>query len=313
VREVAAVRRVRRTLAPDGRLVIIAADHAGRFVGAAAANPTAISDRQQYVGRLLRVLLSGAVDGVMATPDVIDDLFLVDYLLREAGGPTLLDDVVLVGCMQRGGLINSAWEMDDRFTAYSAEDLARLRIDCGKMMIRLDFADPGSGKTLAYCGNAVRDLHRAGLTAMVEPLPVTRTPQGYKTNYEPTTLMRHITVAAALGDCSMNTWLKVPYTPEFAMVQKASTLPLLILGGDVQENDPTPALTDLAAAMASGPRVRGALIGRSVLYPGPDDPIVTAHAARAIVHDRQGAAEALEAGRSRRGEALDALTRHLQR
>jgi len=38
--------------------------------------------------------------------------------------------------------------------------------------------------------------------------------------------------------------------------------------------------------MQAGPNIRGALIGRNVIFPGPDDPRAMAAAVAALVHDR---------------------------
>ena len=45
----------------------------------------AMADRHEYLARILRVLSGNRVDGVMATMDILDDLLIVDGLLREAG------------------------------------------------------------------------------------------------------------------------------------------------------------------------------------------------------------------------------------
>ena len=65
---------------------------------------------------------------------------------------------------------------------------------------------------------------------------------------------------------------------------RATTLPILLLGGE-SAGDPAPFLRQLASAMAAGPNVRGALVGRNVLYPGDEDPLAMAEAAGGIVHE----------------------------
>src|SRR5690625_6674068 len=74
-----------------------------------------------------------------------------------------------------------------------------------------------------------------------------------------------VTLTAALGDYSRNIWLKIPYVNDFERVASATTLPIVILGGDRSGG------MDMAAivkkAMESGHQVRGAMLGRNVLYP----------------------------------------------
>jgi len=94
-----------------------------------------------------------------------------------------------------------------------------------------------------------------------------------------------VSVASALGASSLNTWLKIPSCKGLEKVARATTLPILILGGEVT-GDPVPVLQDLHAAMQAGPTIRGALIGRNVIFPGRDDPRAMAAAVVAIVHDR---------------------------
>ena len=47
------------------------------------------------------------VDGLMATPDILDDVFIVNYLVKQGGGPSFLDGKVLLGSMNRSGLSNT--------------------------------------------------------------------------------------------------------------------------------------------------------------------------------------------------------------
>ena len=63
----------------------------------------------------------------------------------------------------------------------------------------------------------------------------------------------------------------------YDVVARATTLPILLLGGE-SAGDPTPFLEELGSAMKAGPNVRGALVGRNVIFPGDDDPAVIAQA-----------------------------------
>ena len=63
-------------------------------------------------------------------------------------------------------------------------------------------------------------------------------------------------------------------------------------------------LEDLRRGMAAGSNVRGAMIGRNVLYPGADDPRAVAAAVAAIIHDGAGTDEALAAMEAERGKEL---------
>jgi len=102
--EEAARRRRRTRLAPDGKLVILATDHPGRRVTGIPGDPLGMGDRHSYLARALRVLLAPGCDGIMGTTDFLEDLLILNALLRDAGGPELLDDKVLVGCMNRADM-----------------------------------------------------------------------------------------------------------------------------------------------------------------------------------------------------------------
>jgi hypothetical protein len=63
--------------------------------------------------------------------------------------------------------------------------------------------------------------------------------------------------------------LKVPVVPDMARVMAATTLPAVILGGEVS-TDQDAAFERWRAALAC-PTVRGLVVGRSLLYPPDDD------------------------------------------
>ncbi len=280
-----AERRKRRSIpAPDGNLVILAADHPGRNVLNVKDDPLGMADRHGYLARILRVLTCPGIDGVMGTPDLIEDLFILTRLVKERGGSSFLDDRLLVGCMNRGGLKGTAFEMEDTFTAFTIERMQALRMDGAKFMFRLDPGDPASGRTILACADAVSQCVRADLVAFLEPLPVRRVRGRYVVQRTVEALAGMVSVASALGASSLNTWLKIPSCKGLEKVARATTLPILILGGEVT-GDPLPVLQDLHAALQAGANVRGALIGRNVLFPGPDDPRAMAAAVAALVHN----------------------------
>jgi DhnA family fructose-bisphosphate aldolase class Ia len=287
-----AERRVRRkTLTLDGRLNIIAADHPARYVSNVGANLLGMADRRDYLARILRVLVSEGVDGVMASMDILEDLLLVDALRREADLDTLLDNKLLIASFNRGGLAGAAWELDDPMTGPDANVCQQFHLDGAKTLLRLDLNELGSLKTIVACAEAITHCNTLELPMFLEPLPVARTDKGYPVTKTPEAVARLAGVASALGDSSRYLWLKLPYTEDFATVARSTTLPIVLLGGESAGN-PLPFLEQLSTAMRSGYNVRGAMVGRNVLFPGEGDPAVIARAAGAIIHGGLDAAAA---------------------
>lgn len=299
----AKMRRRRQTLAPDGKLNILAADHPARRVTAIGENPLGMCDRRDYLARILRALMSGVVDGVMATMDILEDLFVLGDFLREAGGPALLNEKVLVASLNRGGLAGASWEIDDPITGAGPATCAAWALDGAKILLRVCDDEPRSLATLLASARAISELNALGFPVFLEPLPVRKTESGYQVVKTAEALARIAGVASALGDSSRRLWLKLPYCEDYAVVARATSLPILILGGEAS-GDGSGFLGALASAMSAGPNVRGALAGRNVLYPGEDDPLVAATAVGAIVHLGLPVNEALEAGRACQGESM---------
>jgi hypothetical protein len=303
----AARRRRRSRLAPDGKLVILATDHPGRRVAGIPADPLGMGDRRSYLARALRVLLTPGCDGIMGTTDFMEDLLILNALVRDSGGPELLDDKVLVGCMNRGGHAGVAGEIDDRFTSFTASQLAAMRFEGGKLMYRLDPEDVLSIKAVEDCALAINDLHRRRLYAFLEPMSVRRKPGGgYDTVKTVEALAKDAGAAAALGESSARTFLKLSYTDGYERVARATTLPILMLGGPPRE-DPSSTLEEFVKGMRAAPNVRGVMVGRNVTYGPAEDPRAVAAAVVAIVHGGVDLPEALDIVARERDAGMDAL------
>jgi hypothetical protein len=256
IAEAAARRRRPATiLGEHGRLMIIAADHPARGALRAGSDPLAMANREDLLGRLRTALERPGVNGVLGTPDILEDLLLLGAL----------DDKVVIGSMNRGGLAGTSFEIDDRFTAYDAGSIADAGFEGGKMLLRIDPADNGTVSTLEACGNAVTALAARRRMAMVEPFISHRVDGRVRNELTAEAMIRACTVSAGLGNTSAYTWLKVPVVPEMERVMAATTLPALILGGEVSD-DAEGAYAQWSKALDL-PTVRGLVIGRSLLYP----------------------------------------------
>lgn len=304
IKEEARERKKRETITDDGKLTILATDHPGRMVTRVGDDSIAMSNRYNFLGRILRVLSGENFDGVMGTPDVIEDLFIISYLLKKSNGKSFLDEKIILGCMNRGGLQGSAFELNDRFTAFTVESISQLRLDGAKLMFCLDTSQIDSGLTLDYCARAIRELNASEIPVFLEPLAVKKSESGYKNVKEASAIVRVIGVATALGDSSRNLWLKIPYCENFEVVAKSTTCPLLMLGGEAK-GDPTPTLCEFESGMKAGANVRGALVGRNILYPGDDDPMAVASAVHQIVHAGFSVDEAVDYIMKTRGKNID--------
>lgn len=265
------------------RLLLVAVDHPARGALAVGGNPLRMADRRDLLSRLSVALSRPGVDGLLATPDIVEDLLLLGSLTE---GPSLLDGKVVFGSMNRGGLAGSAWELDDPITAYHAAAVFRMNLDGGKFLLRIDRQDPNSLKTLYQCARAIRILtaQKVPATIMVEPLPAYRDENGtLRIDTSPEALIGVIAIASGLGPTSAHTWLKLPPPSSDPMsVFAASTLPVLLLGGDPGDRGEE-LLASWAEAMEA-PTVRGLVAGRSLIYPDDDDVAGWVDRAARIVH-----------------------------
>jgi hypothetical protein len=263
VTQAAAARKRRPWLGPTGRLMIIAADHSARGVLAAGDRPMAMANRADMLDRILVALSRPGVDGILGSADIVDDLLLL----------RALDDKVVLGSMNRGGLPGTAFEIDDRFTGYSAEAIEAAALDGGKMLLRIDSADPATASTLQACGDAVSDLAKRRLIALIEPFIARRDGDRVANDLSPDAVIKSMAIASGLGTTSAYSWLKIPVVDEMERVAEASTLPSLLLGGDV--GDKPDEMFDRWRHALSLPGVRGLVAGRNLLYP-PDDDVAAA-------------------------------------
>ena len=255
----AARRRPAALVGEHGKLMIIAADHPARGALRAGADPFAMGNRVDLLDRIRTALARPGVNGVLGTPDILEDLLLLGAL----------DDKVVVGSMNRGGLAGTSFEIDDRFTAYDAGSIAAAGFEGGKMLLRIDPDDAGTVTTLESCGRAVSDLAVHKRMAMVEPFISHRADGRVRNELTADAMIRAMTVAAGLGTTSAYTWLKVPIVEDMERVMAATTLPALILGGEVSADAET-AYAQWSKALAL-PTVQGLVIGRSLLYPPGGD------------------------------------------
>jgi hypothetical protein len=255
----AARRRPEGRLDESGHTLVIAADHPARGALGAGARALAMADRGELLDRLCEALSRPGVGGVLGTPDIVEDLLLLGAL----------DGKAVYGSMNRGGLAGARFELDDRFTAYDAAAIARAGFDGGKMLLRIDGQDPGSLATIAACSRAMSELAERELVAIVEPFLCRRTEGRLRVELTPEAVIRSAVVAAGLGTTSAYTWLKLPVVEDMERVAAATTMPVLLLGGEVSA-DQDAAFERWSRALAL-PTVVGLVVGRSLLYPPGDD------------------------------------------
>ena len=261
-----AARARRDLLRADGRLLLVAADHPARGALGVRADPWAMASRHDLLERLVTAVSRPGVDGVLGTPDILDDLLLLGAL----------EDKVVIGSMNRGGLQGASFELDDRFTAYRAEDIEACGLDGGKTLTRICYDDPGTVATLEATAAAVNELAARGLMAMIEPFLSERREGRVVNLLDPDSTIRSIHIASGLGGSSAHTWLKLPVVDELERVMDATTLPTLLLGGD-PKGDPEDTYASWGQALALPP-VRGLVVGRALLYPPDGDVDGVVHA-----------------------------------
>ncbi len=272
IAEAWATRSRRPLLGTDGRLLIVAADHPARGALGVRQDGTAMASRSALLEHLATALSRPGVDGVLGTADILDDLLLMGAL----------DNKVVIGSMNRGGLQGAAFELDDRFTGYTPEAIAAQGLEGGKTLTRVCLEDPGTVATLTATADAVTALAERGLMAMVEPFLSVRENGRVRNLLDPDSTIKSIHIASGLGASSAYTWLKLPVVDELDRVMDATTMPTLLLGGDPQ-GDPDDTYASWGRALEL-PAVRGLVVGRALLYPPDSDVAAAVDVAAELVH-----------------------------
>ncbi len=238
---------------------IVAADHPARGALAVGTDPVAMADRRSLLDRLQIALANPAVDGVLASPDVMDDLLLLGAL----------EGKLVFGSMNRGGLAGLVNEIDDRFTGHTAAALAELGADGGKMLTRICLEDPDTVSILEATAKTIDSLAAHQLIAMVEPFLSVRANGTVRNDLSTDAVIKSVAIAQGLGASSAYTWMKLPVVQEMERVLAATTFPTVLLGGD-PHGSPEEVFASWQEALAL-PGVQGLTVGRTLLYPKNGD------------------------------------------
>lgn len=265
-------RQRRELFRGDGRLFIVAADHPARGALAVGSNPMAMANRYELLDRMALALSRPGVDGVLGTPDIVDDLAALG----------LLDDKIVVGSMNRGGLRGASFELDDRYTAYDVPAMASQGLDFAKTLVRVDLDDAGTVATLEATARAIDAAAAAGLPIMLEPFMSTRLDGKVVNDLSAEAVIQSTAIASGLGNSSAYTWMKLPVVENMEAVMEATTMPTLLLGGD-NGADPQETFATWERALAL-PGVRGLTVGRTLLYPEDGDVASAVDTAARLVH-----------------------------
>lgn len=256
----AAARRTKATshIGEHGKAMIIAADHPARGAIGVGGDPNAMADRARLLDRLCIALQRPGVTGVLATADILEDLLLLGVLHGKS----------VFGSMNRAGLAGSVFEIDDRFTGYDAATIDAMGFDGGKMLTRIALDDPATPSILENTAQAVDELNNRHLIAMVEPFISAWQDGKIRNDLSTDAVIKSITIASGLGRRTAYTWLKLPVVDDMERVLASSTLPALLLGGEVKDADAVFASWGKALKQ---PTAQGLVVGRSLLYPSDGD------------------------------------------
>lgn len=261
--------------------VILALDHTARMNIAVGDNKYALLNRKELLYRAIELLLNNYVDGVLVIPDILDELLIADEFFEKEVGRSIIDDKIIIGSINRGGLSGAVFELNDIVTAYTPRDILRLNLDAAKVLLRIDLNNYDTLKTIDYVQAISRECDKLRIPLFIEVFPVRRANNGYETINDPYELAKTINVASALGFSSLNKILKVPYVNNFQVIVESTTLPIYILGGG--SGRAREFCDNLKQAIKLAPNVIGAVAGRNILYPTDMDFINAAKCVKSAI------------------------------
>jgi len=253
--------------------MLIAADHTARGMIAVGNSPMAVADRFTLLKNMATALAVPGVDGVMASADILEELAYFG----------LLENKLAIGTINRGGIFGTLWGLDDRLTAYDSDHIAESGIDGGKLLLRIEPTDGAIAPTIEMCAQVITQLADRKIMCMVEPLPYLKDSAGMPyldTRIEE--LVRVTAIASGLGASSGYTWLKLPAVAQMDLVASATSMPIIMLGGDPGEK--TAEVFAQWRSALKQPNVRGLVPGRAMLYPADGNIVAAVTAAVEMVH-----------------------------
>lgn len=152
------------------------------------------------------------------------------------------------------------------------------------MLTRIDLEDRGSLHTLAASAQAIDQLADHDLLALVEPFMSRRVDGKISNDLGTDAVIKSIAIASGLGHTSRRTWLKLPVVEDMERVMSATTLPVLLLGGDPA--GPAEDYRSRWRRTLALEGVRGLVVGRTLLFPPDDDVVAAVDTAVGMVHDQ---------------------------
>jgi len=110
-------------------------------------------------------------------------------------------------------------------------------------LIRIDHHDPSVARTLETVAAVTTQLADRKIMSLIEPLPYLKDERGGAV-LDPSddALIKVVAIASGLGASSAYTWLKIPASSRMSEVAGATSLPILMLGGE-PKGDPSPLST----------------------------------------------------------------------
>jgi DhnA family fructose-bisphosphate aldolase class Ia len=250
-------------------MVLASADHNSRMFTDYKDDPLRLAYKHELLSRLVRMLLSDNVQGFEASPEIIEDVIILNKLFKDKKGVDFLKNKMIIGSVNRGGLKNTAWEMDDMPLCYTVEKLFELKLDGIKTMYRIDPLDSLCGNTLKYCAEIINEADKYDLPVFIESLFVKKTDEGYDIETSSEKIIKSVVVGSALGTTSVRKFLELPINDDFAKVAEATTNSIIVLTDEAEE-EPLEVVKEYTKVKNISYNVRGILLDRNVMFNDSD-------------------------------------------
>lgn len=259
--------RLNRIFQRDGRVLVVAMDHASVFGSMAGL---------EKPGETINRVIEGGADAIMTTFGIIRQFYhlmqgRVGVILRVDGGPSSygLDAFLTKG----------EWNL-----LYSVEEAIKLGADGVIAMAFLGV--PSEGAILKGLANVAERCQDWGIPLLAETLPILS--EKINNPYD----AEHVSVAARIGQEYGADFIKTNYTgsPEsFSKVTGVCAVPVLIAGGPKMDS-PRDVLEVVKGSVDSGGK--GVVFGRNIWQ--YKDPAAMTRAIASIVHEGATVTKALK-------------------